>query len=87
MLSDGLLRVFWPNDIPKSTSPGVIVGWRNSEFDLFVLTVFEHVEVRPGHSFMRVKFLTSCFPLSHGMSTMPCELASCSAVAPIPFLG
>lgn len=49
MLSDGLLRVFWPNNIPKSTSPGVIVGWRNSEFDLFVLTVFEHVEVRPVH--------------------------------------
>lgn len=45
LMSDGLLRVFWPFDLPKSSSPGVIVGWRNSELDLFVLTVLEDVEV------------------------------------------
>jgi phosphatidylinositol glycan class Q protein len=45
LMSDGLLRVFWPYDLPRSTSPGVIVGWRNSELDLFVLSVLEDVEV------------------------------------------
>jgi phosphatidylinositol glycan class Q protein len=44
-MSDGLLRVFWPYDLPRSSSPGVIVGWRNSELDLFVLAVLEDVEV------------------------------------------
>ena len=43
LMSDGLLRVFWPYDLPRSSSPGVIVGWRNSELDLFVLTVLEDV--------------------------------------------
>lgn len=45
IMSDGLLRVFWPYDLPRSSAPGVIVGWRNSELDLFVLTVLEDVEV------------------------------------------
>lgn len=45
IMSDGLLRVFWPYDLLRSTAPGVIVGWRNSELDLFVLTVLEDVEV------------------------------------------
>lgn len=45
IMSDGLLRVFWPNDLPRSTNPGVIVGWRNSELDLFILTVLEDVDV------------------------------------------
>ena len=45
IMNDGLLRVFWPYDLPRSTSPGVIVGWRNSELDIFVLNVLEEVEV------------------------------------------
>lgn len=45
LMNDGLLRVFWPYDLPRSSSPGVIVGWRNSELDLFVLAVLEDVEV------------------------------------------
>lgn len=53
LMSDGLLRVFWPYDLPRSTSPGVIVGWRNSELDLFVLSVLEDVEV------------SSLLPLTH----------------------
>ncbi|EER44282.1 N-acetylglucosaminyl transferase component Gpi1 [Histoplasma capsulatum var. duboisii H88] len=70
MLSDGLLRVFWPNDIPKSTSPGVIVGWRNSEFDLFVLTVFEHVESRNVDNALRtgILFRSSPHPISRIMA-------------------
>ncbi|KAJ5735223.1 N-acetylglucosaminyl transferase component [Penicillium malachiteum] len=46
IMSDGLLRVFWPYDLPRSSAPGVIVGWRNSELDLVVLTVLEDVEPR-----------------------------------------
>lgn len=45
LMSDGLLRVFWPYDLACSSSPGVIIGWRNSELDLFVITVLEDVEV------------------------------------------
>lgn len=45
IMNDGLLRVFWPNDLPRSTVSGVIVGWRNSELDLFVLSVLEDVDV------------------------------------------
>lgn len=45
VMNDGLLRVFWPYGVAQSSSPGVIVGWRNSEFDLFVVSVLEHVEV------------------------------------------
>lgn len=47
VMNDGLLRVFWPYEVALSDAPGVIVGWRNSEFDLFVVSVLEHVEV--GH--------------------------------------
>lgn len=50
LMSDGLLRVFWPYDLPRSSSPGVIVGWRNSEVDFFVLTVLEDVEVKLGYT-------------------------------------
>jgi phosphatidylinositol glycan class Q protein len=43
--SNGLLRIFWPNGLPRTPTPGVIVGWRNSDYDLFVVTVLEDVEV------------------------------------------
>lgn len=43
--SNGLLRIFWPNGLPRTATPGVIVGWRNSDYDLFVVTVLEDVEV------------------------------------------
>lgn len=43
---DGLLRIFWPLDIPKSNAPGVLVGWKNSDFDVLVVAVLEDVEVR-----------------------------------------
>jgi hypothetical protein len=43
--NDGMLRVFWPSNLTRSTTPGVIVGWRNSALDLFVITILEDVEV------------------------------------------
>jgi phosphatidylinositol N-acetylglucosaminyltransferase subunit Q len=54
MMSNGLLRVFWPSDIPRSASPGVIVGWRNSESDVFVLSIFEEVEHQSVENSLRV---------------------------------
>ncbi|KAJ2899068.1 N-acetylglucosaminyl transferase component-domain-containing protein [Zalerion maritima] len=41
---DGLMRIFWPADIPRSDLPGVIVGWRNSALDVFVVTVLDCVD-------------------------------------------
>lgn len=42
---DGLMRVFWPTDIRKSDRAGVVVGWRNSTLDVFVVTILEYVDV------------------------------------------
>ncbi len=42
---DGLMRIFWPLDIPRTVSQGVIVGWRNSELDFLVVAILEDVEV------------------------------------------
>ena len=44
--NDGLLRVFWPNGLSGTTTPGVMVGWRNSETDIFIVTILEEAEVR-----------------------------------------
>ncbi|KAG8161972.1 hypothetical protein KVR01_007737 [Diaporthe batatas] len=43
---DGLMRIFWPNDIPRSDLPGVVVGWRNSALDVFVVAILEAVDAR-----------------------------------------
>lgn len=42
---DGLMRIFWPLDQPRSDSPGIIVGWRNSGLDVFVVAILEDVDV------------------------------------------
>ncbi|KAB8218077.1 muts domain V-domain-containing protein [Aspergillus novoparasiticus] len=57
LMSDGLLRVFWPYDLPRSSSQGVIIGWKNSELDLFVLTVLEDVEPRNVDNALRAGIL------------------------------
>ncbi|KAH6623604.1 N-acetylglucosaminyl transferase component-domain-containing protein [Chaetomium tenue] len=44
--NDGLMRVFWPADLPRSDHKGVVVGWRNSALDVFVLAILEAVEPR-----------------------------------------
>ena len=41
----GLMRVFWPSDTPRDGSPGVVVGWRNSEMDVLIVGVLHGVEV------------------------------------------
>ncbi|KAF3893948.1 N-acetylglucosaminyl transferase component [Trichophyton interdigitale] len=57
VMNDGLLRVFWPYEVALSDAPGVIVGWRNSEFDLFVVSVLEHVEARNVENALRTGIL------------------------------
>jgi phosphatidylinositol glycan class Q protein len=42
---DGLMRIFWPSDLPRTESPGILVGWRNSSLDVLVVSVLEDVEV------------------------------------------
>ncbi|CAH0037820.1 unnamed protein product [Clonostachys solani] len=43
---DGLMRVFWPTDVPKSDRPGVVVGWRNSNLDVFVVAILDDTDAR-----------------------------------------
>ncbi|KAK4998797.1 hypothetical protein LTR28_013571, partial [Elasticomyces elasticus] len=45
-IQDGLMRIFWPSDSPNLPNPGVLVGWRNSEFDVTVVAILHDVEVR-----------------------------------------
>ncbi|KAI9052493.1 hypothetical protein LZ554_003837 [Drepanopeziza brunnea f. sp. 'monogermtubi'] len=51
---DGLMRIFWPLDIPKSDAPGVIVGWRNSGLDVFVVAILEDVDARNVENALKV---------------------------------
>lgn len=46
---NGLMRIFWPTDIVRCEKPGVIVGWRNSELDMVVVTILLEVDVSLGH--------------------------------------
>ncbi|KFA75883.1 hypothetical protein S40288_01898 [Stachybotrys chartarum IBT 40288] len=43
---DGLMRVFWPTDVRSSGHPGVVVGWRNSTLDVFVVAILDAVDAR-----------------------------------------
>ncbi|KAF9731465.1 hypothetical protein PMIN06_000429 [Paraphaeosphaeria minitans] len=40
---NGLMRIFWPSEAPKGPAPGVLVGFRNSELDVFVVAVLQDV--------------------------------------------
>ena len=44
--NDGLLRIFWPNRVSGTATSGVMVGWRNSETDIFIIAILEDAEVR-----------------------------------------
>lgn len=49
MGSNGLMRVFWPLDFPRNNRPGVIVGWRNSALDIFVVDILNGLDVGSLH--------------------------------------
>lgn len=57
-----LLRIFWPNDLARSSAPGVILGWRNTESDLFVITVLEDIEIRSVENALRMGTLFRSSP-------------------------
>ncbi|KAI9731442.1 MAG: phosphatidylinositol N-acetylglucosaminyltransferase subunit gpi1 [Claussenomyces sp. TS43310] len=62
----GLMRIFWPLNICQSSLPGTIVGWRNSELDIFVITILEEVEARNVDNALKVGtlFRNSSHPIS-----------------------
>jgi phosphatidylinositol glycan class Q protein len=41
----GLMRIFWPSDVPRNPLPGVLVGFQNSQSDAFVVGILQQVEV------------------------------------------
>lgn len=43
---NGLMRILWPSDAPVGLSPGVLVGFRNSELDVFVVAILHDVQLR-----------------------------------------
>lgn len=45
VVSNGLMRVLWPSDAPRSPNAGVLIGWRNSEYDVLVIAILQDVEV------------------------------------------
>ncbi|KAI1007561.1 N-acetylglucosaminyl-phosphatidylinositol biosynthetic protein [Podosphaera aphanis] len=63
---DGLMRIFWPLDLNTSHSPGVIVGWRNSGLDLFVVTILADVDLQNVENTLKMGSLTrnSCHPVA-----------------------
>ncbi|KAF2084561.1 N-acetylglucosaminyl transferase component Gpi1 [Saccharata proteae CBS 121410] len=65
--NNGLMRIFWPSDTPKTPSSGVLVGWRNSEFDIFVVTVLQDIEPRRVDNALRVGtlFRNSPYPMDY----------------------
>lgn len=53
----GLMRIFWPSDAPQHLLPGVLVGWRNSEFDVLVIGVLQGVDARNVEHALRMRTL------------------------------
>ena len=42
---NALMRIFWPTDFVRSDKAGVILGWRNSDLDMVVVTILFEVDV------------------------------------------
>jgi len=38
------MRIFWPSDAPRDATPGVLVGFRNADADVFVVAVLQLAE-------------------------------------------
>ncbi|EON65103.1 hypothetical protein W97_04338 [Coniosporium apollinis CBS 100218] len=55
--NNGLMRVFWPSDTTCGQQAGVLVGWRNSELDVLVVTVLRDVEARNVENALRSEAL------------------------------
>ncbi|RPA76049.1 Gpi1-domain-containing protein [Ascobolus immersus RN42] len=44
MSSNALMRIFWPYDAPRTEAPGLLIGWINSDLDIFVVSVVTDVD-------------------------------------------
>ncbi|KAF1956586.1 Gpi1-domain-containing protein [Byssothecium circinans] len=51
---NGLMRVFWPSDAPNGEVAGVLVGFQNSELDVTVVAILQHVQVHHVESALAV---------------------------------
>lgn len=60
--NNGLMRIFWPSDAPTGLTPGVLVGWRNGELDVFVVSILQGVEVRQVENALQVGHLVRQSP-------------------------
>lgn len=60
-----LLRIFWPSDAPRTREKGTILGWRNSDLDIFVVSILNDVEPKRVENALRVGtlFRNTPFPL------------------------
>lgn len=60
------MRIFWPVDIARSEHPGVVVGWKNSPLDVFVVAVLEDADVHHVEFALKVGtfFRSSSHPVS-----------------------
>jgi phosphatidylinositol glycan class Q protein len=43
--NNGLIRVFWPSNAASVNTSGVLVGFRNSDLDVLVVSILQDVEV------------------------------------------
>ena len=51
-----LMRIFWPSDAPRDDIPSVLLGWRNSDFDVLVVGMLQGVKVScSGHTVMKMR--------------------------------
>jgi phosphatidylinositol glycan class Q protein len=53
----GLFRIFWPSDAPRDYTPGVLIGWRNSDHDVLVISILQDVELKSVDHALRVEWL------------------------------
>lgn len=70
-----LLRIFWPNNLPQTGAgeAGVIIGWRNSDTDLVVITVLEDVDVQSVENALRMGTLFRSRPQSAATTADLCD--------------
>ncbi|KAL9000840.1 MAG: hypothetical protein Q9169_000594 [Polycauliona sp. 2 TL-2023] len=52
--ANGLLRIFWPSDSLRCKDGGTILGWRNSDLDIFVVSILQDAEPRRVDNALRV---------------------------------
>ncbi|KAI4152444.1 MAG: hypothetical protein L6R39_001820 [Caloplaca ligustica] len=69
---NGLLRVFWPSDAPRGKAQGTLLGWRNSNLDIFVVSVLTDVEPKRVENVMRVGTLLKNAPHPLGQLLQLC---------------